>query len=253
MRSSGRGVIGEGIVQGAAALGKPPFRPHLVAVTLRAVFFDAVGTLIHLARPVGESYREIAARHGADLEAGALDRAFRAAFSRAPKRTSANGPRPDDDKGWWRALVSGILAGALPSDQRAGFDEEAYFENLYAHFAAPGVWVAYPEAPETLRELKARGLALGVISNFDRRLYPVLDSLGLTGFFNAIIISSEVGVEKPDPVIFHRALDRLQIPAAEALHVGDEPADWAAASVGMQVFKLERPGTTLRDAAAAAY
>lgn len=220
---------------------------------LQAVFFDAVGTLLHLARPVGESYREIAARHGAHLDAGALDRAFREAFSRAPKRAPTNGPRPDDDKGWWRALVGGILAEALPADRRVGFDEEAYFEELYAHFAAPGVWAAYPETRETLRELKARGLALGVISNFDRRLYPVLDSLGLTEFFSGIIISSEVGVEKPDPLIFHRALDLLQVPAADALHVGDEAADWAAANVGMRVFKLERPAMTLRDAAAAVY
>lgn len=219
---------------------------------LQAVFFDALGTLLHLARPVGESYREIAARHGADLDARALDRAFREAFSLAPKRAPTDGPRPDDDKGWWRALVSRILAAALPDERRGGFDEEAYFEELYAHFAAPGSWVAYPEAPETLRELKARGLALGVISNFDRRLYPVLDSLGLTEFFDGIIISSEVGVEKPDPSIFHRALELLQVPAAEAMHVGDEAADWAADRVGMQVFRLERPGATLRDAAACA-
>ncbi len=211
---------------------------------LKAIFFDAVGTLIHLARPVGESYREIAARHGADLDAKALDRAFRRAFAAAPKRVPSDGPRPDDDKGWWRALVGAILAGAVP----AGFDEDAYFEELYAHFAAPGVWAAYPETHETLRGLKDRGLALGVISNFDRRLYPVLDSLGLTEFFRAIVISSEVGVEKPDPVIFRRALDLLQVPAADALHIGDDAADLAAAHVGMQAFKLERPGTTLRDA-----
>lgn len=218
---------------------------------LQAVFFDAVGTLIYLARPVGESYREIAARHGADLDAKVLEWAFRAAFSRAPKRAPVTGPRPDDDKGWWRTLVSDILAGALPAEERGRFDEAAYFEELYAHFAAPGVWLAYPEVSETLDELKAHGLALGVISNFDRRLYPVLDSLGLTDFFRGIIVSSEVGVEKPDPLIFQRALELLGVSAAQAMHVGDEASDWAAASVGLQAFKLERPGTTLRDAAAA--
>lgn len=215
---------------------------------LKAIFFDAVGTLIHLPRPVGEHYREVAARHGVAVEAGALQRAFRQSFAAAPRRIASEGPRPDDDKGWWRDLVNHLLAAVLPADQRGAFDESAYFEELYAHFAAPGVWAAYPEVREALEELRELGLALGVISNFDRRLYPVLDSLGLSGFFARVVISSEVGVEKPNPRIYRRALDLMNVPSSEAMHVGDEASDWEAASLGLRVFRVERPGATLREA-----
>ena len=101
-----------------------------------------------------------------------------------------------------------VLADVLdPSRQRAEFDAEGYFEAVYAHFAQPGVWSAYPEVGEVLDALRGQGLALGVISNFDRRLYAVFDDLGLTRFFDHIVISSEVGADKPDPFIFQHALE----------------------------------------------
>ena len=53
------------------------------------------------------------------------------------------------------------------------------------HFARPGVWSVFPEVLEVLETLRGHGLALGVISNFDRRLYAVFDDLGLTRFFRS--------------------------------------------------------------------
>ena len=65
--------------------------------------------------------------------------------------------------------------------------------------------------------------------------------------FEKVIISSEAGADKPAPHIFEHALGALNVPAANALHVGDDPArDWAAAAAaGMRVYKLERPGNSL--------
>ena len=215
---------------------------------LKAVFFDATDTLIYLLRPVGENYREIALQFGADLDAADLDRAFRDAWKKAPARVSADKPRPDDDKNWWRALVGQVLASTLPSDSKGIFPADAYFERLYDHFVQPGVWAMFPEVREVLAMLQARGLALGVISNFDRRLYTILASLELTPYFRQIVVSSEVGADKPDPAIFRYALDALKVPANEALHVGDDPKrDWGAEAVGMTIFKLDRPKNSLRD------
>ena len=215
---------------------------------IKAIFFDAAGTLIYLPRSVGEHYREVAARFGADLDADALDRAFREAWHAAPARLSQDTPRPDDDKGWWRTLVDDVLARVLTGEQAARFDGKAFFEAAYAHFAEPGVWQAYPEAPATLEALRAHGYRLAVISNFDRRLYRVLDDLGLRRFFDAMIVSSEVGADKPDPRIFSRALQTLQVAAAEAWHVGDDPKrDGGAEAIGLRVFRLDRPRQTLGD------
>ena len=212
------------------------------------IFFDAAGTLIHLPRSVGEQYRTVALRFGVAPEATALDRAFRTAWKAAPERTVTAGPRPDDDKGWWRGLVETVFDAVLPPEERQRFDLPAYFEAVYAHFAEPGVWEAFPDVPEALDTLRRAGYRLGVISNFDRRLRTVLADLGLAAFFEHIVISSEVGADKPDPRIFAEALGLFAAPAGHALHVGDDPhKDGGAEAVGLRVFRLERPRHTLAD------
>ena len=214
---------------------------------LKAIFFDAAGTLIYLPRPVGEHYSEVAHRFGVDLDATALDVAFRAAWADSSARVSDHRPRDDDDKGWWRDLVNRVLAKVLSPAQAAVFEADSYFEAVYAHFAEPGVWAAYSEVLEVLGTLRARGIRLGVISNFDRRLRTVFEHLQLTNFFERIVLSSEVGADKPDPFIFACALEALQVTPAEAMHVGDDPKrDWGAEAVGLRVFRLERPAGTLR-------
>lgn len=220
---------------------------------IKAVFFDAVGTLIHLPRSVGEHYREVASRFGANLDAAALDKAFRQAWADSPGRTREQGPRDDDDKGWWRGLVGRVLRIVLTAEEAKSLDEAAYFEAVYAHFAEPGVWEAYPDAHPTLEKLRDAGLALGVISNFDRRLYRVFEHLALTPYFDAMIISSEVGADKPDPLIFQRALSALKVASEETLHVGDDPKrDWGAEALGLRVFRLDRPRNSLHDVLACA-
>ena len=218
----------------------------------KAIFFDAAGTLIYLPRPVGEHYREVAARHGATLDAGALDQAFRAAWAQAPARAAQDHPRADDDKGWWRALVADVLVRVLTPEHARAFDGGAFFEAAYAHFAEPGVWEAYADVHEALGLLRRRGYLLAVVSNFDRRLRAVLHDLKLGQFFDAVILSSEVGADKPDSRIFERALRTLNVTPGEALHVGDDPTrDWGAEALGLQVFRLERPGHTFHDLLAA--
>lgn len=174
----------------------------------------------------------------------AFGRAFRALMPMGKSGGNPGVGRVDDDKGWWRALVRRVWleCGEEPEDGRF----EQMFEDLYAHFAEPGVWALYPEALGVLEALDGRR-RLGIISNFDRRLYPVLEHLGIRRFFETVTISSEVGLEKPDPRIFAMALAGLDAQAADAVYVGDDPEqDWrGAAAAGMRVYRVERPGRTL--------
>ena len=212
------------------------------------IFFDAAGTLIHLPRSVGEHYREVAARFGFAPDATALDREFRRAWKAAPERAATSGPRPDDDKGWWRDLVAAVFDAVLSPAEKQRFDLPAYFEAVYAHFAEPGVWAAYPDVAGALQSLRDAGYRLGIISNFDRRLRKVLADLGLAAYFEHIVISSEVGVDKPDARIFREATGLFHVSPEHALHVGDDPQkDWGAGAAGLRVFRLERPGHTLHD------
>jgi putative hydrolase of the HAD superfamily len=201
-----------------------------------------MGTLIYLPQPVGHHYRVIAERHGPAPDEGSLERAFRLAWTQMPARPVTKVPRPDDDKGWWRELVGRVFEMASPGRPIS----EACFEEIYSHFATPGVWALYPDAAGVLAAL-AKDHRLAVISNFDRRLRPILDQLGVLRLFEKVILSSEAGADKPARHIFEHALGALNVRAANALHVGDDPAqDWeAAAAAGMKVYKLERPKNSL--------
>lgn len=212
------------------------------------IFFDAADTLIYLPKSVGEHYREVSLRFGVAPDASALDRAFRAAWKAAPERTTTDGPRPEDDKGWWRGLVGSVFEAVLTPAELEQFDLHAYFEEVYAHFAEPGVWAAYADVHDSLSLLREERYRLGVISNFDGRLRKVLHDLALAPFFEHVIISSEVGADKPDQRIFAKALELFGVTPDRAWHVGDNPQkDGDAAAAGLRVFRLERPRHTLRD------
>ena len=217
----------------------------------KAIFFDAVGTLIHLPRPVGEHYREVASDFGATLCATGLQQAFHRAWSESPPRAPSPGPRADDDKGWWRLLVCRVLDQVLTPEQRIWFPRDAYFEAAYAHFARPAVWALFPEAVGALMDLRSRGYRLGVISNFDMRLEVILEGLGIRRLFECVTVSSQAGAEKPDAQIFRAALDAMGVAPAQALHVGDDlERDGGAAALGVRVFHLDRPRITLDDLSA---
>jgi putative hydrolase of the HAD superfamily len=119
---------------------------------------------------------------------------------------------------------------------------------LWAEFAQPGVWELFPETQAVIAKL-ANQFRLGVVSNFDSRLHTILGHLRLAHFFEHVIISSEVGAEKPSPRIFAEAVDRFDVRPEEALHAGDEPeADWRGArDAGLRVFELRRPENSLRE------
>jgi putative hydrolase of the HAD superfamily len=213
---------------------------------IKAIFFDAVGTLFFLSKSVGHHYALVGREIGLNLNAGELDRAFVAAWKGMPRRKPISGPRENDDKAWWSALVNLVLDQAAPS--LGELDRDNFFEIAYEHFAEAGVWELYPEVVEVLTKLQPQ-YQLAVISNFDGRLRFILEHLGVSNFFKHIFISSELGADKPDPEIFRRAIRIARHSVDQVLHVGDDPErDWEAAKrAGLSIFKLNRAKNSLRD------
>ena len=211
----------------------------------RVIFFDAAGTLITLPKGVAYHYCDVASRHGLDLSKELMTDAFRSTWLEMPPPATTRVRRDDDDKGWWRQVVSRVLEKCGVAADRE-FDRDALFEDLYVEFARPGVWELFPDVRAALTRLGSE-YELGTISNFDGRLRVVFLELGIAPLFRHVVISSEVGADKPDPWIFQEALRVAGVRPSEALHVGDEPAsDWeGAANAGLQVFRLKRPEATL--------
>src|SRR6266404_8438891 len=213
---------------------------------IKAIFFDAAGTLFHLPLGVGYHYALVGEEIGLKLDAAQLDGAFAKAWNSMPKRVPIDGPRENDDKDWWRTLVDLVLDQVTPS--LSELDRDNFFEIAYEHFAEAGVWELYPEVLDVLEKLQPQ-FQLAAISNFDGRLRMILEQLGISKFFSQVFLSSEIGADKPDPLIYLRAVKFLGVEAEEALHVGDDPErDWAGATAaGLSIFQLDRQKNSLRD------
>jgi putative hydrolase of the HAD superfamily len=212
---------------------------------LKVVTFDAGNTLIRLTHPVGVTYAAVAKRFGAELNPIDLERGFRTAWKSISRLPDVPGPRTDDGRSWWREVVLETLATAgAKVDPSDGF-----FDAVYSEFALPGIWRLEPGAFELLQDLRSAGFRLGIISNFDLRLYEILKHLGILDLFEQIIVSSQVGADKPSPRIFEEAMRRFKVEPAELLHVGDdEIADGDGPHrVGIQTFILGFGGSGLKS------
>jgi putative hydrolase of the HAD superfamily len=215
---------------------------------IRAVLFDAAGTLIEPAEPVGETYARLAAEHGVDVSPWRIGDAFRRCLAGAGPMLFP-GAAPAEalahERAWWRELVRRAFRAA---DSAARFrDFEAFFEDLWRHYAGAAAWRARPGARELLARLRARGLRTAVVSNFDRRLPGILAGLGLADALDAVVLPSDVGAAKPDPDIFARALAQLGVAPAEAVFVGDDAErDLAGArAAGLEGIDASRLATLL--------
>jgi putative hydrolase of the HAD superfamily len=214
--------------------------------SLKAIFFDAAGTLFYLTKTVGDHYALVGEQVGLNLDAKKLDDAFYSAWAKIPPREAIDGPRENDDKDWWRELTDQVLSEAAP--EVGELDRDNFFEVVYEHFAESGAWELYPDVTDVLTQLRRR-FRLAIVSNFDGRLRVILEHLGISKYFGHIFVSSEIGADKPDPEIFRRALKFLDLRPESVLHVGDDPErDWQAArAAGLSIFKLDRTKNSLRD------
>jgi putative hydrolase of the HAD superfamily len=195
-------------------------------VKIKAVSFDVGGTLIEPWPSVGHVYAEIAAHHGLkSLSADQLNTRFKTAWR---ARQSFGHSRNE-----WEELVTEVFGGAIPP---------GFFAELYDHFAQPTAWHIYEDVLPALDELASRETKLAVISNWDERLRPLLHALRLDGYFEAFAISFEVGFPKPSRVIFEHAADKLGVPAAAILHIGDslEMDVEGATSAGFCAVQIHR-------------
>jgi putative hydrolase of the HAD superfamily len=201
------------------------------------VLLDSFGTLVSMESP-GTRLREALARAGVAVSAERAADAFRAEIDYyVEHHMEGRDPRSLDDL---RDHCAAVLRDALDvpaldlATARAAMLESIRFE-------------AYPDAAPALRELRARGLALVVASNWDSSLPQVLDQTGLAPLVDGVVASADVGADKPHAALFRAALEVAGCAPEHAVHVGDSVArDVAgAAAAGIRPVLLERRGERL--------
>ena len=184
-------------------------QPRPAKRTIEAVTFDVGGTLIQCWPSVGHVYADVATSYGhRHLSPAVLNHRFKTAWR--------NFKNFHHTQAHWAALVDTTFQGLIEP-----LPSKTFFPELFARFAEPGAWQIFEDVIPTLEALKDRGIRLGIISNWDDRLRPLLGNLKLNSYFQTIVVSCEVGAPKPSRRMFATACDALGCSPANILHVGD--------------------------------
>lgn len=193
----------------------------------RAVFLDALGTLVGL-EPPWVGLREVVPSRISDDRLVAAVRAEMDYY-----REHAHEGRDPDSLADLRDRCAELISSQLgePVSAQQLVDSVRFFP--------------FSDAEPALSDLRARGLTLIVVSNWDVSLASVLGNCGLAGLVDGAVSSAEAGAPKPDPAIFARALELAGCGPAEALHVGDTRAEdcEGARAAGIRALLLDRDGT----------
>ncbi len=212
----------------------------------QVIFLDAVGTLFGVEGSVGEQYVKVANRFGVNLAADDLNRAFYKSFKAATPPAFSGTEAAEiqvKEYTWWLEIAVETFKEANAFHYFPDFGR--FFAYLYDYFATAEPWFVYPDTIEALKRWQQLGIPLGILSNFDSRLYSVLQALNLADYFTSVTISTEVGAAKPNPQIFEIALQKHHCSASTAWHIGDsfEEDYQAAKAVGLRGIWLKRHST----------
>ncbi|MFJ6619825.1 HAD family hydrolase [Kitasatospora sp. NPDC091335] len=217
---------------------------------IKAVMFDFSGTLLRVV-----STAEWLAAHTAATGLGLTAREEAELVARLEEFGALPGgvvPRripPEVQEAWdtrdltpelHRTAYTALTRAAEPP---AGLDVDA----LYDSHIAPGSWRPYPDALPVLRELRRRGLPVAVVSNVGWDLRPIFRAHGLDELVDVYVLSCEVGAQKPDPVIFETACERLGLAPSDVLMVGDDrTCDGGATALGCAFHPVDHLPVDLR-------
>ncbi|MCS7460258.1 HAD-IA family hydrolase [Paenibacillus doosanensis] len=211
----------------------------------KAVFFDVGDTLMTI--PASQTImRQYLADRSLRRDEERVGRLFTEAFRLFyyGRQVDAYEPcTPESDRAFWMKLYRYIL-------EKLGVHEERWTDEqiddccrgMYELFTGPQPYRLFDDVKESVEALKQRGFRLGIISNFAPTLTDILRHQGILHHFDPVIVSTEVGLEKPDPAIFHLALERSGLAASDILYVGDHDTNdiWAPAQAGIDAVKIKR-------------
>lgn len=209
----------------------------------KVIFLDGMGTLFSLKESVGKIYADFANKFGVTSNPESINQAFYQSFKSSPPLAFPNTKEDaisTKEFEWWKAIASETFSSIGVRNQFNDFDR--FFLELYLYFSTSQPWQVYPDVIKSLDLWQKQGIELGVVSNFDTRLYTLLKILRLKDYFTTITISSTAGFAKPNPQIFYIALEKHNCSPYEAWHIGDSIKEdyFGAKSLGIKSFLITR-------------
>lgn len=204
-------------------------------MTIKAVLLDVGGTLLRESPTRVEIYAEAAQRRGIDVNRRSMRSHMYRVLGELPRSLGADFRYSE---GWFREAIARIFVRdlGLPCAELPALQKE-----LLERFADPRTFHLFPGALELCEHLRARGLRLGVVSNWSEALPGILAGLGLLERIDFALVSACERTEKPEAEIFARALARAGAQAPEALHAGNDPVQDVAGAraLGLQAVLVD--------------
>jgi len=201
------------------------------------IFFDAGGTLFRPWPSVGHVYAQTALKHGVTVDPHAVEKAFHEKWHLRNGMSSLEKTSEKVEREWWYSFVQEVFHNVDAFD-----DFDAFFTELYDLFARAECWRLFDDTVPALTRLQKQGLRLAIISNWDHRLFSIVEQLQLTSYFENVTASAAVGSSKPNPRIFEHALQAMKIDPASCIHVGDSVVDdyEGALQLGIKPLLIDR-------------
>ena len=210
----------------------------------KAIFFDAGDTLITIpaAHEIMMTYLRTQDFHVEPVKlegllAEAIDHFYTSKSSYTEEVCT-----PESDRQFWITIYTFIMnhlgAYYIWNEERI----HRCCHEMYDVFVAAEHYSLFEDVNDCLEALSQRGLRLGVISNFAPTLRGILEEKGISRYFDPIIVSTEVGLEKPNPAIFVLALQESGLDAKDVLYIGDHVTNdvWAPQQIGMDAVRIIR-------------
>jgi len=208
---------------------------------VRAVTFDFYETLIHHRAGLGRSRSYLDYLAAAGLASDPWEHQVH--YDVFEYYAAAYSPvlSPAAKKSFWAEFTRRLFERT--GVRGPGSADFARHADAIRDLMGPSCFAIFDDAFPVLEKLKASGRRLAIVSDWQKGLAYFCEELGLAPYFEAIIVSAEVGFQKPDPRIFEAARARLQLPAEEILHVGDRVEDVEGArAAGFAAALLIRSG-----------
>lgn len=206
--------------------------------SIRAVLFDAGFTLLRPDPDVETAYADHAIALGCSVDRASLGARLAAVWAQGRFHADDHATSDRAEREAWHRLTRRV---AEPFPELLDAHEE-WLASLFTHFDDPASWRVMDGAAQVLDELRVRGVACAVVSNWHTALHRILATHGLDTRMEHVLTSAEVGRRKPHPRIFEAALERLGLQPGSAAHVGDSLTEdvEAARAVGLRAVHFVR-------------